>query len=62
MRQAYSMEKVSLASDPSENGFDFVLIGGLAASAYGSTYVTHSNMKLCLTWQEINLLISMMES
>ncbi len=25
----------------SENGFDFVLIGGLAASAYGSTYVTH---------------------
>jgi predicted nucleotidyltransferase len=24
-----------------KSGFDFVLIGGLAASAYGSTYVTH---------------------
>lgn len=25
----------------SESGVDFVLIGGVAASAYGSTYVTH---------------------
>lgn len=30
-----------LISKLSENGFDFVLIGGFAASAYGSTYVTY---------------------
>lgn len=30
-----------LISRLAENGFDFVLIGGFAASAYGSTYVTH---------------------
>ena len=29
-----------------ENGFDFVLIGGFAASAYGSTYVTH-DLDIC---------------
>lgn len=31
----------TLLSKLSENDFDFVLIGGFAASAYGSTYVTY---------------------
>jgi predicted nucleotidyltransferase len=30
----------------SENDFDFVLIGGFAAAAYGSTYVTH-DLDIC---------------
>lgn len=29
-----------------ESGFDFILIGGFAASAYGSTYVTH-DLDIC---------------
>jgi predicted nucleotidyltransferase len=35
-----------LISRLAENGFDFVLIGGFAASAYGSTYVTH-DLDIC---------------
>ncbi len=35
-----------LISKLAENGFDFVLIGGFAASAYGSTYVTH-DLDIC---------------
>jgi predicted nucleotidyltransferase len=45
----------------SENGFDFVLIGGLAASAYGSTYVTH-DLDVCaiLTPENIEKLRSIL--
>jgi hypothetical protein len=31
----------TLLSKLSENDFDFILIGGFAASVYGSSYVTH---------------------
>lgn len=31
----------TLLSKLSENNFDFILIGGFAASVYGSSYVTH---------------------
>ena len=45
-----------------ENGFDFVLIGGLAASAYGSTYVTH-DLDVCavLTPENIKKLRNILE-
>lgn len=46
----------------SESGVDFILIGGLAASAYGSTYVTH-DLDVCavLTPQNIEKLRSILE-
>jgi predicted nucleotidyltransferase len=37
-----------------ENGFDFVLIGGLAASAYGSTYVTY-DLDVCAVLSPENI-------
>jgi predicted nucleotidyltransferase len=43
-----------LISKLSENGFDFVLIGGLAASAYGSTYVTH-DLDVCAVLSPENI-------
>lgn len=46
----------------SESGVDFILIGGLAASAYGSTYVTH-DLDVCavLTPENIQKLRSILE-
>lgn len=47
----------TLLSKLSENDFDFVLVGGFAAAAYGSSYVTH-DLDVCavLTPQNINKL------
>jgi predicted nucleotidyltransferase len=46
----------------SDSGVDFILIGGLAASAYGSTYVTH-DLDVCavLTPENIEKLRSILE-
>lgn len=46
----------------SESGVDFILIGRLAASAYGSTYVTH-DLDVCavLTPENIEKLRNILE-
>ncbi len=43
-----------LLSKLAENGFDFVLIGGFAASVYGSTYVTH-DLDVCAVLTPANI-------
>lgn len=52
----------TLISKLAENGFEFVVVGGFAASAYGSTYVTH-DLDVCavLTPENITKLRKILE-
>src|SRR5665647_70978 len=44
----------TLLSKLSKNGFDFVLVGGFAAAAYGSSYVTH-DLDICAVLTPANI-------